>query len=113
MSDKRRFPILKARHAHKDKADRELLDSLPDTLPWEMLEMVRERVFDNHGQSLKRLAERGGLSVIELACAFSGQRLRFARELTMERAVAIVQQQIDDWGCVTLSDLEEEAKTLL
>lgn len=108
MSDTQRFPILKARYAHTTAAERAALAGLPDTLPWEMVEAYADRARKNHGQTVERLAERGGLCVIELACLFNDKTLRFCQDLTFERAVAIVQQQIDDWAAMTLADLEAE-----
>ncbi len=38
-------------------------------LIWSTVEMWRKRIESNHGQTLERLAERGGLAVCELYCA--------------------------------------------
>lgn len=35
-------------------------------IPWEIIETHREQAIKNHGQTLERLAERGGLSYREL-----------------------------------------------
>lgn len=35
------------------------------TIPWEILQPHEEQAYKNHSQSLKRLAERGGLSFSE------------------------------------------------
>ena len=34
-------------------------------IPWDVIEPHEEQALKNHGQTLKRLAERGGLSVCE------------------------------------------------
>lgn len=36
---------------------------------------IRSKARDNHGQTLERLAERGGLSWVELYCAVYNKRL--------------------------------------
>jgi len=51
MSDQRDFPIMGC--------------NIIASIPWAMLEPHEEQAQRNHGQSLKRLAERGGLAVSE------------------------------------------------
>jgi hypothetical protein len=41
-------------------------------VPWSVAEQAREQAYRNHSQSLERLDERGGLSVVELAGALTG-----------------------------------------
>jgi len=48
----------------------------PDFVPWGLVEKCEEQVVDNHcGQSIKRLAERGGLHIFEMLVALKGERL--------------------------------------
>lgn len=62
MSEKR-FPILLG-----PKQERE--SDYPTSVPWVRVEDCRWRAEKNHcGQTLERLAERGGLSPAELWCA--------------------------------------------
>jgi hypothetical protein len=42
-----------------------------DTIPWAFAETFRERARRNHGQSLERLNERGGLSYAEIWLAMN------------------------------------------
>lgn len=57
------FPILKPWR----ESEKNLLKALgcPDSVPWEKLEPHEAQAQRNHSQSLKRLAERGGLSACE------------------------------------------------
>ena len=41
-------------------------------VPWEMAESARKQIEHNHGQTLERLAARGGLSYAELYCGVKG-----------------------------------------
>jgi hypothetical protein len=40
--------------------------------PWEIIEQYRARALEYHGQSLERLAERGGLSAGEIVGIIDG-----------------------------------------
>jgi hypothetical protein len=44
-------------------------------IAWHVVERHERRIFSNHNQTLERLAERGGLSWIELWIAFNDYRL--------------------------------------
>lgn len=57
-SDSARFPIL-GKHAIK-------------SIPWSLLEPHRAQAHRNHGQTLERLAERGGLSPREVIGVIEG-----------------------------------------
>lgn len=57
MTAERRFPVLG--HPAVD-------GPLPASVPWALVEPHRERARTNHGQTLERLAERGGLCPVEL-----------------------------------------------
>lgn len=39
---------------------------VPNTIPWSLVEPLRQSALKGHNQTLERLDERGGLSVIEL-----------------------------------------------
>ena len=47
----------------------------PRNIPWEKAEEFREQAEKNHNQTLERLAERGGLSPVEIWCAGHGKPL--------------------------------------
>lgn len=48
---------------------------LPLNVPWEFVETFRAQIEKNHGQTLERLAERGGLAPTELWLAAHGHTL--------------------------------------
>lgn len=68
MSDERLFPI------HPE--DRRLHKELPRGVPWDFVAPHESWAQSNHGQSLKRLAERGGLGLCELVAVLEGRRWR-------------------------------------
>lgn len=64
MNEQKLFPLL--------YGPRELVG--PRSVPWSFVEPAREQAMDNHSQTLERLAERGGLSPIELYGALHRMR---------------------------------------
>lgn len=54
----------------------EAYKDLPKSIPMELVEPYRDQAYRNHGQTLERLAERGGLSPKELYCLMKGVSLR-------------------------------------
>ena len=52
-------------------------------IPWRAIEPHRAQAFKNHGQTLERLAERGGLSTEETMCTFEGRGLDFGKRMTL------------------------------
>jgi hypothetical protein len=71
----RRFPLL----LPFVREDRERLIAIgcPVDVPWEFAERGRAQAQRNHGQTLERLAERNGLSPMELMWAIEGRGLRW------------------------------------
>ena len=57
--DLARFPIL---ISPQDRLD---YPSWPRTIPWKLIAPHAKQAYENHGQTLERLAERGGLGVVE------------------------------------------------
>ena len=55
MTDARRFPIMSR-------------EGLPKSVPWFLVGKHAQQAIKNHGQTLERLAERGGLDPMELWC---------------------------------------------
>jgi hypothetical protein len=51
-------------------------DRWPATVPWSLVEPWREQAEENHGQTLERLNERGGLAPQEMWLAAHGFGLR-------------------------------------
>jgi hypothetical protein len=74
----RRFPVIK----------QETRAEMPRSVPWEFAERFRAQAEMNHGQTLERLAERGGLSPEEIWLAVHGKRLREIGQVTEQNAIA-------------------------
>ena len=104
----KRFPILKVRYLYeRDSEAVALLDQLPASLPWEMVEAYEDRAQTLYGQSLETLAARRGLTPWELHALWSGRsRREMFYEVTLPESVAYVWQHIEDWNTLTLVDLE-------
>lgn len=67
-SSARRFPVLLGWHE-----DRGGNDDFPRSIPWEAIEPHRQQAESNHcGQTLERLAQRGGLDPSEIYLAVNG-----------------------------------------
>ena len=80
--DKRTFRVLRGQ-SRIPRAER---DAWPESLPWSLVEPWRAQAEQNHGQTLERLNERGGLAPVELWCAAHGLRLRHIRDTTESAA---------------------------
>jgi hypothetical protein len=63
MTERRLFPIM-GRTANGERVEH--------AISWEVAELFRAQAKRNHGQSLERLAQRGGLSWMEAANALAG-----------------------------------------
>lgn len=63
MSDKKRFPVIDHRYGRPKPGDQE---EPVRSVPWSLVEPLRERCARIHDQTLERLAERGGLGPEEL-----------------------------------------------
>ena len=81
----RRYPV--------HSSDRRQLESVP----WAMLEEHAYQVESNHGQTLERLAERGGLGLTEIVAAVEGKRLRDVRGMSEDSALERVRELVFDW----------------
>jgi hypothetical protein len=64
------------------------------TVPWLMLAPHEQQAVDNHGQTLQRLAERGGLGWAEMLCVLEGRswqkRSVSSDELAKPKVLALV-----------------------
>ena len=68
----RRFPVLLG---FMPPREREQYEDCPESIEWELLEPHRLQALKNHcGQTLERLAERGGLSPDELVAVLEDRR---------------------------------------
>jgi hypothetical protein len=64
-----------------------ILDKGPkEYVPLRIVKVHEKQALRNHGQTLKRLAERGGLGWIELLCVLEDRDYDFHTKLTEETA---------------------------
>ncbi|RLC85428.1 MAG: hypothetical protein DRJ03_11630 [Chloroflexi bacterium] len=91
------------------------------SLPWAMVEPCANQVKKNHKQTLKRLAERGGLSPSEMVCALEGKLLSwlwyrgrdddyYRRELTERLAAYEGKSELADIKKLEKENAELKAK---
>jgi hypothetical protein len=71
------------------------------SVPWRFIETHRAQAERNHGQTLERLAERGGLTPAEMLCAIEGKSLRAygdesAAEVRIRNGVAALLEAEED-----------------
>jgi hypothetical protein len=64
------FPVL-----NQQNRPRLQRKEMPRSVPWEFAEKFRAQAEKNHGQTLERLAERGGLAPQEMYVAANGMKL--------------------------------------
>lgn len=78
----RRFPIMYINDQRR---------TITHHIPWDFAdEIIRPQAEKNHGQTLERLAERGGLSYMEACLAMMGIGLFTAMQPTQDRSRAML-----------------------
>jgi hypothetical protein len=97
MSFKRVCPIMLPTNREAGLAlelRRENVTCIIVSLPWEMIAPHEAQAVTNHGQSLERLAQRGGLSASEALAVLGGKK-----SLAMPHATAhrILGEMLLDW----------------
>jgi len=60
------------------------------SVPWSFADRFRTSIEANHGQTLERLANRGGLSPGELMCAGCSQKLSYLITHKIKETTAMV-----------------------
>jgi hypothetical protein len=72
VGDGRLFPVLWPWR----RVEREAWEAagVPVAVPWSLLAPHEAQAYRNHGQTLARLAERGGLDVTEMIAVIEGKR---------------------------------------
>lgn len=83
----RPFPIMRD---HLDASERLLI---PKSIPWYILAPHETQARSNHGQTLKRLAERGGLAFEEAYDILRSRRWNTKPHATPEQFVALVKER--------------------
>jgi hypothetical protein len=81
------FPILHTYEPARSPA-RKLWETCPRWVPWALVEPHEPQAWVNHGQTLRRLAERGGLGPDELWCVM--HRKHWRERPTLAEAIAWV-----------------------
>lgn len=74
---------------------------MPRSVPWAFAETFRVQAFENHEQTLERLAERGGLAPEEMYLAAHGLKLfhHGLDEKTLEdTAIAWLYEELTKWA---------------
>ena len=69
MNVPRRFPVL-WQYLRKEEAEVRAA-GCPRFVPWDLVAAHAEQAVKNHGQTVQRLAERGGLSPLELVAVLT------------------------------------------
>lgn len=88
------FPVLISFNNPNEKRYQEL--GCPQSVPWGVLAPHEQVARDNHGrQSLRRLAQRGGLDPNEMANVLTGHE--WAHRFTPEDSVTIIKQAIEHY----------------
>jgi hypothetical protein len=64
------FPVLNQQNRRRSERKQ-----MPRSVPWAFAETFRAQALENHGQTLERLSERGGLAPEEMYLAAHGFRL--------------------------------------
>lgn len=67
------------------------------SVPWGLIEPLTHRLQINHGQSVERLNERGGLDVLELAAAFLDTK-PFRGLMSIGDAIDLVEKRLEDYN---------------
>jgi hypothetical protein len=64
-------------------------------IPWSVIEPWEKFARMNHGQTLERLAERGGLACAEAIAVLRGERHRAVAALTTSEARAVLMRLVE------------------
>ncbi len=87
MGDGRSFPI---------QLPASSVEGCPSSVPWGFVEQYAARLLQNHGQTVQRLAERGGLGICELAAAVIGVSWLDAPPLA--KSIELVNDSVSIWS---------------
>lgn len=79
------FPLIRA---YRERRVWQAL-GVPRAIPWRLLEPHAKQAWSNHGQTLERLAQRGGLCPIEAVAVLEDRAYRTLS--TEQHAVSVIQ----------------------
>lgn len=67
------------------------------TIPWEAIAPHEKQALSNHGQTIKRLAERGGLDWVEALAVMEDRKwVRMDSEVAREKVLTFVSEQANN-----------------
>lgn len=69
----------------------------PLTVPWAVVEPHEAQARSNHGQTLRRLAERGGLCLQEMVAVLADKEWRVVKHLSDDQAAAHINDLVRQW----------------
>lgn len=73
-------------------------DPCPSEVPWEFVAPHEQQAKHNHGQTLQRLSERGGLGADEMLAVVTGRYWRDVKHLSHEQATAELLILLEAWN---------------
>ena len=78
-----------------------IMHSRVAALPWTIVEAHRVQIERNHGQTLERLTERGGIDAVEMSAAMKGMNPWQGTLLKLEDCDAMLERRVESWrrGC--------------
>lgn len=85
--DARRFPIMAGERGEGGRR----------SIPWALIEPQEPQARRNHGQSLQRLAERGGLDIVEAYAVLRGLEWRDVRRLDPKWVRSEVDRMVEEY----------------
>ena len=87
MNELRRFPILTTYDERRRHPD------WPQSVPWSLVAPHEAQAKANHYQTLERLAERGGLSPLEMLAVITDRDYDEVSKLDPDEAVTLIMRQ--------------------
>jgi hypothetical protein len=70
-------------------------------LPMAFIRAHATQIEHNHGQTVERLAERGGMALQEIAAAVAGRDARAVFDMDDFEAIVIIEAALADWRLVS------------
>lgn len=92
--DNKMFPLLLS---YGDQTKWLIANGCPRRVPWAFIEPHAKQAWATHGQTLERLAERGGLCVAEMVCVLDGLRWGRREFRTSEDALPRLLERLAEW----------------
>ncbi len=80
------------------KSERRQYPTIPQTIPWSLIEPHEQQALKNHNQSLECLDSRGGLGILELYVVLQDlpYKMIWGREITKHQAIEFLLTELYD-----------------